>query len=103
MRLAVAGRGGQPALQVAVALLDEVHAVHRDGETRLVVAGDELLLGQVPDRELEMLARLPGQLGEFEGGKRRTAGLGAPPRIEDLEDRGAYLLLDLEVVGPFGG
>ena len=33
-----------------------------DGEARLIVAGDELLLAQVPDREIEMLARLPRQL-----------------------------------------
>src|SRR5205085_3060061 len=55
--------GSQPALHgVGVVLLDVIHAVDGDGEPRLIVACDELLLRQIPDREFEMLSRLAGQL-----------------------------------------
>src|SRR5258706_633629 len=41
-----------------VVLLDEFHAVGRDGDGHAVGAADKFLLHQKPDRELKMLTRL---------------------------------------------
>src|SRR5438045_9733171 len=56
----------QPALDVrAVVLLDVVHAVDGDCEAGGVVARDELLLREIPDREFEMFAGAAGHLREL--------------------------------------
>src|SRR5262245_17801519 len=75
-------------LRDAVHVLFEVlDALGGDGQRRVVAARDEPLLGQKPDRELEVLAGAADQRFDVENRDRRLARLGAPARVEQLEQR----------------
>ena len=67
-------------------------------EVGLVVAGRQLPLHQVPERELEVLARTAGQLRQIQVRHRRLAGVDAAAAVEDLERDAAHVLLVVEVV-----
>src|SRR5262245_46108383 len=91
--------GGQAAAHHrAAVLLDEIDAVGGDREPRLIVARHELLLAEVPERELQVLAGLARELRQLERRERGIPWLGAPPRVENLEQGRPDLLLDLEIV-----
>src|SRR5439155_5782967 len=92
------GRQASPLNDGAVVLLEVLDTRSRDRQTRVVGRPEELLLGEVPNRELEVFARTAKQLLEIEYEHPGFGRLRAPPRIEHLEDRQPNELLGVEIV-----
>src|SRR5436309_293079 len=82
----------------SIVLLDVFYAVGRDADVHVVAAADQLLLQQIPNRELEVLARLAGHLFQMGLRKTRLVGLGPSLGVQHLEDRESDHLLRIEVV-----
>src|SRR5829696_3375604 len=96
-RRTLAHGGEAPRCPDALLVLHVVDTVGGDRQGGTIVSRDELLLGRIPDRELEVLARMAHQLCQFHVGQRRMIRVGASPRVEDLEQREAQLLLGFNV------
>src|SRR5438552_2288304 len=88
-------RGRQaPALDGgAVVLLEILDAGRRDRQPRVVRRPNQLFLREVPDGELQVLARPAEQLLDVEDVDARLARLRAAPRVEHLENGQANELL----------
>src|SRR5580765_5898175 len=83
----------------AVVLLQIVHALRGDRQSRLVAARDQLLRNQIPEGELEVLAGPSDQHLHVTVEHAWRVRLDAPLRTQHLEDGQARQLLELEVGG----
>src|SRR5579885_2010165 len=88
----------QAALQISfVVLLEVFDAVGGDCQAGVVGPLHVALLNEIPDRELEVLARPAEHAFEIQDEQAVIAGLGAAPRIQDFEDGEPRDLFELEV------
>ena len=88
-----------PALKVlAVILFQKIDAVRGDHQLGAIVALDEFLLREIPDRKLEMLPRAANKLLELGGRDPRTSRFLSPLGMKRLQDGEPRDLFELEVV-----